>query len=131
VHFSCFTLLNTFSTVPRVSGPLLMFCTSRPVFGGIEGARSTFRVLRAWTHFHRYRGCPVQFSYFALLDSCLDVLRALGPVFIFALQESFWAEPRTPCALSMFCAPSLFLGGTEGAGCTFHVFRYQTHFRRY
>jgi hypothetical protein len=30
----------------------------------------------------------------------------------------------------MFCAPRLFLGGTEGAGSSFHVLRSQTLFER-
>jgi hypothetical protein len=89
-----------------------MFCAPGLVFGGTEGVGSRFHVLRARTHFRRYRGCRVPFSGFALPDSFSAVSRASGPVFI-------------------FCAPGLVFGGTEGVGSRFLVFRSRTHFRWY
>jgi hypothetical protein len=82
------------------------------VFGGTEGVESHFHVLRAQTHFRRYRGRRVPFSYFALPDSFSAVPRASGHVFI-------------------FCAPRLVFNGTEGVGSCFHVLRARTHFRQY
>jgi hypothetical protein len=65
VSFSCFTLPDTFSAVPRASGRVFMFSTLGLVFGGIEGVGSRFHV-------------------FALPDSFSAVPGALGPVFIFS-----------------------------------------------
>jgi hypothetical protein len=81
-------------------------------FGATKGARSHFHVLRCRTHFRRYRGRRVPFLCFALLDSFWAVSRASGPV-------------------SMFCAPILVLGGTEGVRSRFHVLLSRTHFGRY
>jgi hypothetical protein len=56
VPFSCFARPDSFSTAPRATGPVFMFCTPRLVFSGIEGAGSCFHVLRSRNHFRRYRG---------------------------------------------------------------------------
>jgi hypothetical protein len=105
------------------SGPVFIFCSLGLIFDGIagigshsqvlrsrthffcgtEGVESRFLVLRVWTLFRRYRGCPHSFS---------TVPRASAPVFI-------------------FCAPKLIFGGTEGIRSRFHVLRSRTHFRRY
>jgi hypothetical protein len=61
VPFSFFTRPDSFSAVPRVSGHVFMFCAPGLVFGGTEGVRSRFRVLRARTRFRRYHGCRVPF----------------------------------------------------------------------
>jgi hypothetical protein len=110
--FSCFARPDSISAVPRASAPDFMFCAHRLVFGGTEGVRSCFHVLRALTHFQRYRGRPVPFSCFALPDSFLAMPSALGPVII-------------------FCASELVFDGTEGVGTSFHVMRARTHFLRY
>jgi hypothetical protein len=68
VTFSCYVLPNSFSAVPRASAPVFMFCAPRHVSGGAEGFGSHFHVLRALTHFRRYRGRRVMFSCFALPD---------------------------------------------------------------
>jgi hypothetical protein len=71
VPFSCFALLDSFSTIPRASGPVFIFCTRglifdgtmglvfmfcgpRPIFGGTEGVMSRFHMLHSSTHFQRY-----------------------------------------------------------------------------
>jgi hypothetical protein len=59
--FSCFVLPDSFSAVPRASGPVFMFCAPKLVFGGTEGVGSRFHVLRARTHFRRYRGRRITF----------------------------------------------------------------------
>jgi hypothetical protein len=110
--FSCFTRPDSFSAVPRASGPVFMFCASGLVFGGTEGVGSRFHVLRSRTHFRRYRGRQVLFSCFACPDSFSAVPRAAGHVF-------------------MFCVPGLVSGGTEGVKSHFHNLRSRTRFLRY
>jgi hypothetical protein len=82
VSFSCFALPDSFSAVPRASGPVFIFCAPELVFDGTDGVASLFHVLRARNHFRRYRGCRVLFSRFALPDSFSAVPRASGPVFM-------------------------------------------------
>jgi hypothetical protein len=94
---------NTFSAVRRASDLVIMFCAPEHVFSGVEGVGSRFHVLRSRSHFPRYRGIRDPFSYFALLDSFLAVLRATGPVF----------------------------DSTEVVGSCLHILRSRTHFRRY
>jgi hypothetical protein len=112
VPFSCFARPNSFSAVPRASGPVYMFCAPGLIFGGIEGVKSRFYVFRSRRCFRRYRGRLVPFSCFTLPNSFSAVPRASGPVF-------------------MFYAPELFFGGTEGVKSRFHVLHSRTHFRQY
>jgi hypothetical protein len=112
VPSSCFALRDSFSAVPRASGPLFMFCAPGLVFGGTEGVGSRFYVLRPRTHFRRNRGRRIPFSCFALPDAFSAVQSASGPVF-------------------MFCAPGHIFGGTEGVSSRFHVLCARTRFRRY
>jgi hypothetical protein len=112
VPFSCFALSESFSAVPRSSGPIFMFCVPVLIFEGAGGDVSRIHVLRARTRFRRYRVRWVPFSCFALPDS-------------------FSMVPRASCALSMYYAPGLVFDGTEGVGSCFHVLSSQTRFRRY
>jgi hypothetical protein len=112
VLFSYFALLNSFSAVPRASGPVLMFCAPGIIFGGVECVGSRFHVLRAYTHFRQYQGRPIPFSCFSLPDMFLAVRRESSPIF-------------------MFCAPRHISRGTEGVESRFHVLISQTLFRRY
>jgi hypothetical protein len=89
-----------------------MFCAPELVFGGSEGVRFLFHVLRYRARFRRYRGCRVPFSSFALTDSLSSVPRASVPVFI-------------------FCSPGLVFSSTEGVVCRFNVLPVRTRFRRY
>jgi hypothetical protein len=109
VPFSRFPFPDSFSAV---LGPVFLFCAHGLVFGGSEGVRSRFHVLRSRTHFGRYRGRLLHFSCFTRPDSFSAVLSASSPVF-------------------MFCASGLVFGGTEGVPSHFHVFRSRTCFRRY
>jgi hypothetical protein len=112
VPFSCYTLTDTFSAVPRASGPVFIFCAPCIVFGGTEGVGYCFHVLCSRNHFRRCLVCRVPFSCFALPDSFSTVSIASGPVF-------------------MFCAPGPIFGGTEGVITRFHVLRSRTHFWPY
>jgi hypothetical protein len=100
--FSCFTLPNPFSDVPRSSGPVFMLCTPKPISNGNENAGSRFYVLRSRTRFQRYQGRRVPFS-------------------CFALPTRFSAVPRAPVPIFMFCTPDTLFDGTEGAESRFHV----------
>jgi hypothetical protein len=131
VPFSCFALPDKFSTIPRLSGPVFMFCALGLVFGGIEGVGSRFHVLRARIHFWRYRGLRVPFSCFALSDIFPAVPWALGPVFMFCAPELAFSGTVGVGPVFIFCAPGFFFCGTEGAKSHFHVFRSGTCFRRY
>jgi hypothetical protein len=81
--FSSFASPDSFLAVSRESDPVFMYCAPGLVFGRTEGVRSHFHVLRSRTHFLRYRGRRVPFSYFARPDSFSAVPRASVPVFIF------------------------------------------------
>jgi hypothetical protein len=111
VPFSYFARPNSFSAVPKASGPVFMFCAPRLVFGGADCLWSRFHVLHARTHFRRYRGRQVPLSCFVLPDSFSAVPSASGPVF-------------------MFCAPGIVFGSTEVVGSCFHVLCSRTSFQR-
>jgi hypothetical protein len=112
VPFSSFALPDSFSTVPKASGFVFMFCAPGLFLSGTEGAESRFHVLHSRTRFGRYLGRQVPFSSFALLDIIFPVPRASGLVL-------------------KFCAPRQVFGGNEGVGYRFQVLRSRTHFRRY
>jgi hypothetical protein len=109
--FTCITCPDSFSAVPRASGPVFKFCASGLISNGNEGVGSRFHVLRARTHFRRIRGCRITFSCFALTKSFPTISRASSPVF-------------------KFCAPGLVFGGTAGIGSRFHFLRSRTRFDR-
>jgi hypothetical protein len=102
VPFLCIALPDSFSAVPRASGP---------VFDGAECFGSHFHVLRARTHFRRYRGRRFSFSCFARQDSFSTVPSASSPVF-------------------MFCVRGIVFSGIEGIRSLFHVLHSRTRFRR-
>jgi hypothetical protein len=112
VLFSCFARPDSFSAVPRASGPIFRFCAPGLIFGVIEGVGSRLHVFRSRTRFRRYRWRQVPFSYFARPDTFSSVRRASGPVF-------------------MFYAPGLVFGFTESVLYRFLVLRARTRFRRY
>jgi hypothetical protein len=151
VLFSCFALPDSFSTVPRASGIVTMFCAPGQVFDGTEGVRSCFQVLLSRTRFRRYRGRRVPFSCFALPDSFSAVPRASGPVFMFCALglvfddtegvvilfhvlrswTQFWRYRGRRVAFSCFALPDSLSAVPRGVGSLFHVLRYRTHLKRY
>jgi hypothetical protein len=150
VPFSCYDRPDSFSAVPRASGPVFMFCACGLIFGGKEGVGSHMNVLLARIHFRRYRGRRVPFSCYARPDSFFGrtegvgshfhVLRALThfrryrgrrvPFECFARQDSFSTVPRASAPVFMLCAPGRIFGGNEDDGSLFNVLRARTRFRR-
>jgi hypothetical protein len=137
--FSCFARPDSFSAVPRASGPVFMFCSPGLVFSGFDCVGPLFHVLRSWTSFRLYRGRRVRFSCFARPDSFSAVERASGPIFMFSSPDSFSAVPRASGSFScfalpdsfsavpmasglvfLFCAPGHVFDGSEGIGSRFH-----------
>jgi hypothetical protein len=110
--FSCFAHTNSFSAVSTASALVFMFCADEHVFAGAKGVESRFQVSRDQTHFLWYRRRPLPFSCFALSDTYSAVRRASVP-------------------FSMFCAPILVFGGSEGVVSRFHVLRSRTRSRRF
>jgi hypothetical protein len=131
VSFSCFPLPDSFSTVPRASGPVFMFCTLRRIFGGTEGVGSRLNVLRARTCFRRYLRCRVPFSCFARSDSFSTVSCASGLVFMFCAPVLVSRGTEAWNRVFMFCAPGLVFDGTKGIRSRFHVLRARNRIRRY
>jgi hypothetical protein len=109
---TCFARPDSFSVVSIASCPIFMFCAPGLIFGGTERVVSRIIVLRARTHFRRYRVRRVSFS-------------------CFTRPESFFAVPRESAPVFMFYAPGIVFGGTEGVGPHFHVLHARTRFLRY
>jgi hypothetical protein len=59
--FSCISRPDLFSAVARGSGPVFMFCTPRLNFDRTVGVGIGFHILRARTHFRRYRRRRIPF----------------------------------------------------------------------
>jgi hypothetical protein len=83
ITISSVALQDLFWALLRAPCPVFMFCALVLIFDCTESVGYHFLVLRSWTHFRRYRGRRVPFSYFALLNSFSPVPRASGLVFIF------------------------------------------------
>jgi hypothetical protein len=153
VPFSCFMLPDSFSAVPRASGPVFKFCALGLIFDGIKGVArvgSRFHVLRARNHFQRFRGRRVPFFMFCAprlvlggaecVGSCFHILpaqtrfrRCRGrrvPFSCFARPDSFSAVPSASGPGFMFCPPGLILGGAECVGSRLHILPAWTCFRR-
>jgi hypothetical protein len=52
-RFHVFALSDSFSTVPRSSDPVFIFCVPVRIFGGSKGVGSCFHALRSKTHLRR------------------------------------------------------------------------------
>jgi hypothetical protein len=112
VPYSCFSRPDSYSALPRASGPVFMFCAPGLVFGSTVGVGSRFHILRARTRFRRYGGRQVSSS---CLRSRSRFQRYRGHrvrFSCFACSDRFSTEPRA-------------------SGHRFHVLRSRTHFRRY
>jgi hypothetical protein len=93
---------DSFSVVPKASGPVFLICAPGLNFSDSEGVGSRYLALCARTHFQRYRGRLVLFSCFTLPDMFSTVPRASGSIF-------------------MFCPLEHVFDNTEGVGSHFHV----------
>jgi hypothetical protein len=112
VPFSYFVRSDSFSAVPRTSGPVFMLCALGLVSRGIDGIGSYFQVLRSPTHFRRFRRHRVPLS-------CL------------AIPDSFSAVPRVSAAVFMFIGPIHVFEGTECVNSRIPILRARTCFRQY
>jgi hypothetical protein len=131
VPFTCFARPNSFSAVPRPSGPVFMFCAPALVFYGTDDVGSNFHVLRSRTRFRRCGGRRVPFSCFALPDTFSECGGRRVPFSCFALPDTFSAVSRASGPIFMSSAPGHVFGGAEGVRSRFHVLRSRTLFRRY
>jgi hypothetical protein len=107
-----------------------MFCVPGLIFGHTEVVGSYFNVLRARTHFRRYRRRQVSFSCFALSDTFWAVRKESGPFSCFAFPDYVFGDTVGVDSRLMFCAPKLICGGTDGVGSRFHVLHSPTRFSR-
>jgi hypothetical protein len=108
VSFSYFVRPDSFSTDPRATGSVFLFC-------GAECVGSRFHVLRSGTRFRRKRG----YHWHRVL------------FLSFALPNSFLAVPRSSGPVVMFCAPGHVFGSLDGDGSVFQVLLALTRFLRY
>jgi hypothetical protein len=131
VPFSCFARSDSFSAVPRASGPVFMFCAPGIVFGGTGGVGSLFHVLRSRTRFRRYRGRQTRFNILCSRNRFSRYRGRWVPFSCFALPDSFSAVLRASGPVFMFCAAGIILGGAECVGSRLHVLRSRIHFRCY
>jgi hypothetical protein len=132
VPFSCFALPDSFSTVPRASGPIFMFCVPVLVFGGgTDGVGFHFLVLRSLTPFRWYRLQPLPFSCLVLTDMFSTVWRASGPVFMFCAPELIFYCTDGVGSRFLVLRPILDFSGSEGVGSRFLFLRPRTGFWRY
>jgi hypothetical protein len=161
VPFSSFALPDTFSTVPRASGPVFMFCVhrfvfgvprvSRPifmfcalehVFGGTKGVQTRFHVLLSRTYFLRCRVRRVLFSCFVRPGLIFDGSGGDGFRFhVLRAGNSFWWYGGRRVLISCFACLDSFLAKTRASapvfdgigdvGSRFQVLRARTHLRRY
>jgi hypothetical protein len=117
--------------VARAWGPVFMFCATELFFGGAEGVRSCFHVLRFRARFRRYRGLRVPFHVLRFRTHFRQYREHPVPFSCFTLRDSFCSVPMASGPVLKFCAPGLIFGYSEGAGSRFHVFLFRTRFRRY
>jgi hypothetical protein len=111
-----------------------MFCAPELVWGGTEGARSRFHVLRSADPFWAVPWAPGPVFMFCAPDLMGGGTEGVGSRFhvlcsqicfglyrercvqfsCFALLNSFRAVPRAPCPVFMFCVPPTHFGRYRG-----------------
>jgi hypothetical protein len=146
--YSCFAHPDSFSAVPRASGPIFMFCAPRLVFDGTEGVVSRFHVLcpdlfpavlRASVFIFMFCSPGHVFGGTKGVGSRLHVLRVRthfrryrGRRLLFScfvLPDSFSAALSASGPVFIFFAPGLVFDGTEGVGSHFQVLRSPIRFQ--
>jgi hypothetical protein len=86
--------------------------------------------LRSRAHFRRYRGRPLPFSCFVLLDLFSVVPRVQGPDLMFCASVTVFDDTKGVASGFHVCTPGLVFDGTEGFCSRFHVLCSQTCFWR-
>jgi hypothetical protein len=138
-----------FSTVPRASVIVFMFCTPESDLGCTKGAESSFHALRSrsryrftegvgssihvlhsLTRFRRYLGRRVQFSCSMLPDPFSTVLGRWVLFTCFALPDPISVAPRASFPVLMVCASRAVFDVADSVGSSYHVLRSRTRFRR-
>jgi hypothetical protein len=107
-----------------------MFLAPRLVYSGNEGIWSRCHVLLSRARFRRCGGRLVPFSCFALPDSFSAVPKASCPDSLFCAPGLVLGGTEGVSPIFMFCPPGLVFGGTEGVKSRFHVLRSRTRFHR-
>jgi hypothetical protein len=108
--FSCFARQDSFSEVPKASGPVFIFFVPGLIFGGTEGVGSRFHVLRP--------------------DSFSAVPRALRPVFMFCAPEHVFGGTEGIGSRFHVLRSRTRFRRYRGRRVPFHVLHAQTRFRR-
>jgi hypothetical protein len=126
-----FCVPGLFSAVSKAAGPILTFCAPRFIFDDTEGVRSCFHVSHSRTRFRRYRERQVPFSCFAISDSFSAVPRASGPVFIFCAPGLIFGVNEGVGSRFLVLRTGLVVDGIGGVGSRFLVMCARTRFRRY
>jgi hypothetical protein len=127
VQFLIFAIPDSFSAVPRASGPVFIFCAPGLVSAVPRATSPVFMFCAPGFGVPRASGPVFMFCAPTLVFGGTE---GAGSLF-FTLPKSFPAVPRASVPVFMFCAPRLFFCGTEGVGSRFHVLRARTHFRQY
>jgi hypothetical protein len=120
IPFSFFACPESFPAVPRVPGPVFMFCAPELVFDGTEGVGSRFHVLCSRTRFRHYRWHRLPFLCFALTDIFCGAECVGSRFHVLRARTRFRRLLRASAPVFMFCAPGLVLGITDGIGSRTH-----------
>jgi hypothetical protein len=126
--FSCFAPPDSFSTDPRASCPVFMFCALLPIFGGSEGVGFLFSYFSGPDSFSAVQttsGPVFMFCAHGLVFGCTECVRSRFhvlrsrthfrrdrgrgvPFSCFVLPNSFSAVPRVSGLFSCFARPDSF-----------------------
>jgi hypothetical protein len=134
VPFSCFTLTDSFSAIPRVSGPVFMFCTPLIRFRRYRGRRASFSCFARPDLFSAIPRWSDLVFMFSAPEYVFGSTESVGSLFhdlrsrtrfwwyrgrrvlfsCFARSDYFSTVPRSSGPVFMFCAPGLVFGCSEG-----------------
>jgi hypothetical protein len=127
--FSCFTLPDTFSALPRAPGPVFMFCTPGLIFGGPEGVGSRFHVFSLPYSFSAVRRASGLDFFFCTLGLVFGDAERVGSRFHVSraqIRSRWYRGRRVP--FSCFACSESFSAVLGAIGSRFHVLCSRTHF---